>query len=278
MGHRTETITTPLGHRITFIADDYIGGRIRKYGLYEYTALQFLLPLLVRMGSPVVLDIGANIGNHALAFSHHAKAVYAFEPIPEIFQLLKENITQNGLDHVHALNRALSDDTGDATIYINRAGNLGSSSLYQRNNQSESQTIRRQRGDDALAELGLDTVDFIKLDVEGHELNVIQGLEGTLGRCRPLVLMEWNEEEATRRINEAAVFDDLFSGYEFFVLGNNRDLEYWAGRRLPRLRRGLSRRLMPKRSRLYAFDRTRIYKNILLVPREKLDLLPASMR
>lgn len=278
MRQRTETLTTPLGHRITFFAGDYIGERIRKYGLYEHTALQFLLPLLERMERPVVLDIGANIGNHALAFSRHAQAVYAFEPIPEIFQLLKENIAQNGLDHVHAVDRALSDGTGDAVIYVNRAGNLGSSSFYQRGHQSERQTIRRQRGDDALAELGLGRVDFIKLDVEGHELNVIQGLEATLGHCRPLVLMEWNEEEAIRRINEAAVLDDLFSDYDFFVLGNNRDLEYWAGRRLPRFRRGLSRRLMPKRSRLYAFDRTRIYKNILLVPREKLDLIPASMR
>ena len=92
----TETVTTPLGHRITFFKGDYIGERIRKHGLYEYTTLRFLVSLLARMDKPVVLDIGANIGNHTLAFSRHASAVYAFEPIAEIFRLLTDNIAQGG--------------------------------------------------------------------------------------------------------------------------------------------------------------------------------------
>ncbi len=277
MHHNTETVTTPLGHRITFFKGDYIGERIRRHGLYEYTTLRFLVSLLARMNRPVVLDIGANIGNHTLAFSRHAGAVYAFEPIDEIFQLLHANIAQNGLDHVHAVHTALSDQGGEALIHINRAGNIGSSSLHQRYDRSETQLVQRMRGDEALERLGVKSVDFIKLDVEGHELDVIRGLSRTLSGCRPLILMEWNDEEATHRINEAALFDNLLADYEVFVLGNNRDPEFWEGRRWWMIRRGLSRRLLPKRTRLYAFDPRRIYKNILIVPREKLPLLPRAV-
>ena len=274
MAQQTETVTTPFGHRIAFFANDYIGRSIRKHGLYERTTLRFIVSILARMGSPVVIDAGANIGNHTLAFAVHARAVYAFEPLREIFLLLEQNVARNHLDNVHLVNRALSDHSGSAVLHVNRHGNIGTSSLYHRADRSEEQEIECITGDEALALHGVERVDFIKLDVEGHELNVIRGLERTLRRSRPVLLMEWNDEGLARRINQANLFSGLFEDYDVFVLGNNRDPEYWEGRVLGRLRRGLTRRLLPKRPRLYSFDSRRIYKNILLVPREKLSSIP----
>ncbi|MFZ9585699.1 MAG: hypothetical protein ACO280_12205, partial [Pseudohongiellaceae bacterium] len=66
---QTRTLTTSLGHVMTVFKDDYIGDKILKQGLYERENLALLLDLLGKIENPVVLDIGANIGNHALAFS-----------------------------------------------------------------------------------------------------------------------------------------------------------------------------------------------------------------
>lgn len=274
MNVATETATTLYGHRITFFKDDYIGRKIRQQGIYEQSVLRFLVPLLERMKGPVVLDIGANIGNHTLALSTSSSAIYAFEPTPEIFRLLSENIAQNNLAGVRAINKGLSDHNGQASIHIHRSGNLGATSLYQRAEGTEEMTVDLVRGDDIVAELGIEQVDFIKLDVEGHEPNVLNGLAGTLARCRPLIMMEWNDEETASRIVAEKLFGKLFADYDCFVLGNNRDPAYWEGRILARVRRRLTRWFLPKRTRLYRFDPARVYKNILLVPAEKRGWIP----
>ncbi|MDZ7769101.1 MAG: hypothetical protein U5K38_08495 [Woeseiaceae bacterium] len=70
--HGTRTLSTSLGHRITVFSNDFIGKKIARVGLYEKESLEYLNALLSRMDAPVVLDIGANIGNHALAFATQA--------------------------------------------------------------------------------------------------------------------------------------------------------------------------------------------------------------
>lgn len=78
----TRTLPTSLGHRITVFSHDFIGKKIARVGLYEKESLAYLNELLARIDAPVVLDTGANIGNHALAFATQAAAVRAFEPLP----------------------------------------------------------------------------------------------------------------------------------------------------------------------------------------------------
>lgn len=265
--------TTPYGQRITFFNDDYIGRRIRETGIYEGTVLAFLIPLLQGMDNPVVLDIGANIGNHSLALAPHASRLYAFEPMPAVYNVLARNLSDNNLNHARAIHCGLSDHDGEARLHVNTEGNLGASSLEQRSGTTEPVDVNLRHGDSLMASLGVAAVDFVKLDVEGHELAVLEGLERTLCRHRPIIMMEWNDRETVERINHAGIFDRLFTDYQFFVLGNNRDRAYWHGRPFARLRRKLAR-IRTKRPVLYSFDRARVYKNILMVPREKLALLP----
>ena len=88
MNLTTETLNNCLGQSITVFTGDQIGEHIRKFGLYEKEKLLFLTAILRQLDSPVVLDIGANIGNHTLAFATVASRVFAFEPIPAIYSLL----------------------------------------------------------------------------------------------------------------------------------------------------------------------------------------------
>lgn len=131
----------------------------------------------------VFVDIGANIGNHslyALKFLN-AQKVIAFEPNPVALRILRQNISANGLCDkamIHAV--GLSDVSGCADV-VTPENNLGGTRLTARD---DGGPIRIMRGDDVL--VGED-VDFIKIDTEGLELQVLNGLRGTLAR-RPVTI------------------------------------------------------------------------------------------
>jgi FkbM family methyltransferase len=269
----TRTCTNLFGQRVTVFCNDHVGDKIASQGLYEKENLELLLRLLRSIPQPVVLDIGANIGNHTLAFATVASQVHAFEPIPRIHALLRLNVEQNQLANVALHAVALSDSEGEATIHMVTDGNYGASSFDQRSGVSEAVTVSRRRGDALLAELGVDKVDFIKIDVEAHEVYVLRGLMNTLQNQRPFITMEWNDPLTIERLNGSAELQFLMENYRVLVLGSSWDRAWWAGKPLAFLRRKLARMFGTRRAVLYPFEPTRLYKNLLLIPRERLALL-----
>jgi FkbM family methyltransferase len=271
--NNTQTCTNLFGQRVTVFRNDHVGDKIVSQGLYEKENLELLLRLLRTLAQPVVLDIGANIGNHTLAFATVASHVHAFEPIPCIHALLRQNVEQNALVNVtlHAL--ALSDSDGAATIHMVTDGNYGASSFDQRSAQTEAVSVQRRRGDALLAELGVDRVDFIKIDVEAHEVYVLRGLMDMLQRQRPFITMEWNDPLTIERLRGSAELQFLTDHYRILVLGSSWDRAWWAGKPLALLRRKLAKLLGTRRAVLYPFDPTRLYKNLLLIPKERLAVL-----
>ena len=199
----TRTLHTRLGHRITAFCNDHVGDKIALHGLYEPENLELLLDLLGKIKAAVVLDIGANIGNHTLAFATRAASVHAFEPIPTIYQLLHDNVAANGLAHVHTHPVALSDTAGTATIYMVKQGNFGASSFDQRADGVEPVEVNKQTGDEFVRQHGLGRIDFIKIDVEAHEVYVLRGLMETLRRDLPWLTMEWNDLLTIERLNHS---------------------------------------------------------------------------
>lgn len=269
----THTCTNLFGQRVTVFRNDHVGDKIASQGLYEKENLELLLRLLSMLSQPVVLDIGANIGNHTLAFATVASRVHAFEPIPRIHALLRQNVEQNALPDVTLHAVALSDSDGEATIHMVTDGNYGASSFDQRAGVSEAVTVQRRRGDALLAELGVGKVDFIKIDVEAHEVYVLRGLMDTLQRQRPFITMEWNDPLTIERLHGSPELQFLSDHYRILVLGSSWDRAWWAGRPLAFLRRKLTRLFGTRRAVLYPFEPSRLYKNLLLIPRERLDLL-----
>lgn len=138
------------------------------------------------MGS-VFCDIGANIGNHtlfALKFLRAARAIL-FEPNPEAIEILRSNLVLNGVidrcDLSH-LGKGLSDQPADGFFISATRKNLGGGRL-----SPGGGVIAVIRGDDALAG---DQVDFLKIDVEGMEMQALAGLTRTIQRCRPTIFVE----------------------------------------------------------------------------------------
>lgn len=271
----TALVTTNLGHRMTVFRNDHVGDKIMRHGLYEKENLELLLKLLAQLPQAVVLDIGANIGNHTLAFATRAQTVHAFEPIPYLCEVLKENVARNALVHVQVHNVALSDHGGTATINMVSAGNYGASSFDRRTEGTTPVTVKLATGDDFVATHGIARVDFVKIDVEAHEVFVLRGLMATLRRDLPFITMEWNDPLTIERLRGSEELQFLQQHYVIHVLGSNYDRAWWAGKPFAFIRRKLTRLLHPRRAVLYAFDPGRLYKNLLLVPKGREQVLAA---
>lgn len=263
----TFSTTSLFGHRITAFNNDHIGKKIRKTGLYEKENIEFCLDLLRQLADPVVMDIGANIGNHALAFSTVAACVHAFEPLPPIFDILVQNIRQNQLANILAHPLALSDENGESIIHMVSDRNIGASSFEKPPHlSSQALSVTKRRGDDIVNELELERIDLLKIDVESHEAFVLTGLEQSIRRFRPLIIMEWNDPATVNRLRDSVIMDWFEQNYHTYVICKSSERIYWEGTRFPALRRALARLLGSLKVGLRPFDPARVHKNILMVP------------
>lgn len=271
----TALVTTSLGHRMTVFRNDHVGDKIARNGLYEKENLSLLLKLLEQLPRPTVLDIGANIGNHTLAFATRAHAVHAFEPIPYLYAVLSDNVQRNALAQVHTHNLALSDHAGSATINMVNAGNYGASSFDKRTEGTTPVDVTLTTGDAFVMAHDIVRVDFVKIDVEAHEVFVLRGLMQTLQRDLPFITMEWNDPLTIERLRGSPELQFLQQHYVIRVLGSNYDRGWWAGKPLAFVRRKLTRLLHPRRAVLYDFNPDQLYKNLLLVPKGRESIVQA---
>ena len=129
----------------------------------------------------VVVDIGANIGYYTLLFSKlvgKKGKVFAFEPEPVNFQLLKKNVEINGCQNIILENKIVSNKNGKAKLYISEQG-PGKHKIYPTQNDEENLIfVDSVKLDDYFKDLDIiKNISFIKIDVEGSELGVIKGME-----------------------------------------------------------------------------------------------------
>ncbi len=166
-----------------------VQGRHRVGKFYERADLDRLADY-IKNGAHVV-DIGANVGNHAMYFATFmgAARVIVIEPNPQAIEALTANVEANGLQDLidmSALGIGLSDQSEAGYKIKRQGGNLGATRL-----KKGAGKISVHRGDDLLGE---DRVDLIKIDVEGMEMRVLAGLEQTIATQRPALFVEVDAE------------------------------------------------------------------------------------
>jgi len=189
--------------------DQYVGRSFREYGQFSQGEVQ-LFTHFVKPGD-VVLDIGANIGAHTLPLAQltgEGGVVVAFEPQPILHQILSANLIMNSVPNALTYAMALGSQPGTC-IFPNLdywvLNNFGGISMDM---TTEGDTVPVG----TLDAFNLDRVDFIKIDVEGHESEVLQGAAATLERCRPILYVE-ND----RKDKSAKLIQDLFDlGYRLW--------------------------------------------------------------
>jgi FkbM family methyltransferase len=144
------------------------------------------------------IDVGANIGITATIAGLLVSPglVLALEPVPEAFAYLSENISNSGLTNVQCFNMAAASTEGEVNLVFhpghNFAAFVGYDDVLDRYTGYAETTIRAVSLDQLVQEQGLDHVDFIKIDVEGYELEVLRGATRLLEEFHPVVFLEAN--------------------------------------------------------------------------------------
>jgi FkbM family methyltransferase len=200
-GYET-TIRFDRGQQIVLQLDDWIPFQIFLTGTYAIEEAQTrYFRRLVRPGM-VVVDVGANIGYYTLQAASRVGSsgrVHAFEPVAATYARLVRNIRLNGLANVVALQSAVGSRRGRERIFLADGSNTASSRLSgpPPNPTGRTEDVEIGTLDDYVAGRRIPRVDIVKIDVEGHELAVLQGMERLLVHGAPLVLLEVVEDAAS---------------------------------------------------------------------------------
>ena len=184
----------PLPFGAWFLArNDYVGGA-EMHGGFEPGERAFVCRFL-RAGM-TALDIGAHHGLYTLLASKlvgPSGRVFAFEPSPRERNALRWNVGLNRCKNVAIEDLALGNEEGKSSLYVVDGHETGCNSLRPPAlpGATSAVAVRVSSLDEWLGTHKVKTVDFIKLDVEGGELSVLQGAERLLeGRPRPVILAE----------------------------------------------------------------------------------------
>ena len=202
---RFQAIQSRYG-RIWFFANDTgaVSRSLARYGEWAGNELGFVRQFIAP-GS-VVLDVGAYIGTHTLAFAEFVGAegqVIAFEAQPETYRLLERNVADNHLTNVLSHPIAVGDTVGTVAIPlidVESAGSFGSASYRAQLMAPAAVPVPHPEGEAGFENVAVGTIDalelercaVIKIDTEGTESAVIRGAAATIARLSPVIYAECN--------------------------------------------------------------------------------------
>ncbi|MEB3276086.1 MAG: protein arginine N-methyltransferase [Cyanobacteriota bacterium] len=182
--------------------DRYIGRSLIQSGTWCEHEIELLRQLLQE--GDVVVEAGANYGAHTLALARivgPGGQVHAFEPQRPVYQALTGSIALNSLTNVHTYNQALGSSSGLIQVprlCFETEDNFGGLRLVtnpEEPSQPNGPSGHELVGLICIDSLGLQACHLIKADVEGMELDVLQGAEHTIERHRPLLYLENHNDE-----------------------------------------------------------------------------------
>lgn len=167
--------------------------------------------------SKVIFDVGANTGVYALtaaAINASAKII-ALEPVQRVFKMLEENIRLNNFS-ITAVEKAASNKNGEDIIFDPGSENVYSVTVGRNIHSSDTTVVETRiqtvRLDTLAKDLGLGKVDLLKIDVETHEPEVLEGMGALLEKSKPVMLVEILTPEVAQKVQSIV----KNHGYLFF--------------------------------------------------------------
>ena len=168
--------------------DQTISPTLWRWGIWEPNETHWFIRSL-RPGD-VVVDVGANIGYYTLLGARlvgDAGRVYAFEPDPAAFAILERNVRLNGLENVVLEQKAVSNEAGSIQLFL-AATNKGDHRIYDVEGEERQAIDVEAVALDAYFEGVEDAVDFVKVDAQGAEGVILDGMLGLIGKSDDLVM------------------------------------------------------------------------------------------
>jgi FkbM family methyltransferase len=186
----------------------------------EYKFLEDKMPKLTN--ASIVFDVGANIGDYAAKMHSYNNTlqIYCFEPVPDTYLKLKERVSIN--KNIILNNTAMSDNVGSVKMFeYKKYGGINSIENHGELMSSATKVINVELNtiDNYCDQHGIDKINFLKIDVEGHELNVIRGAEEMI-RNKSINILQFEYNYLWRNTNNTleGVMKILSVNYDIYRL------------------------------------------------------------
>jgi len=195
---------------------------------YEKNIIHWVSVISAIIGKPVIYDVGANYGYFILKFSSVAAFIYAFEPVTNTYNVLKQNVERNSIRNAKIFQCGLYNKFVSSKIQLYTSS--GNNSVFNRTlpvnhplKRVGEENIELVRLDDFVEQEKLAPPDLIKIDVEGCELFVLEGARRVIKRYRPFIVMEYSESTSSDAgYHVEALLEELGSyGYHIYGLSDD---------------------------------------------------------
>ena len=228
-----QVVMTTKSDQISLTVDlrDHRTAPIEALNFNQYEPIESAFVRKIAPHIDCMLDIGANIGWYSLLVSsiNHKSSIYAFEPIPGTFERLEQNCNLNNAYNISCLNYGFSSSIGSFPFYFYPEGS-GNASMRNLADRKDAEVIECKLST-------LDTFshqlpsnarcDFIKCDVEGNELFVLQGGLDFLSKHKPILFVEllrkWSAPFGYHPNDVLSLLRNI--GYSVYVLTADSTLE-----------------------------------------------------
>jgi FkbM family methyltransferase len=183
-----------LQGRVFLYANDFITKCLQSNPVWEPHVLRVIDQCVTPQS--VAMDIGAHLGLHTIYLAQRSHSVYAFELVPETYRLLKINVKMNQLKNVYMSNVGLSaTSVSKHTIYLPSQEGFSNTGCARLDalvgiDKPVPTSVQLMSLDDWEERHPLTRLDFIKIDVEGHEQEVLAGAKRVLSKFKPTIVME----------------------------------------------------------------------------------------
>lgn len=159
-----------------------------------------ILPSILKKNS-IIFDLGANVGYYSAIFSFYSPKgiVYAFEPSYKNFNFLKLNV--KSYSNIYLYDNAVSNFTGEKQDIIHSIWNV----------ETEERLFKFIKIDDFIVQNKIHNIDLIKIDIDGYELEALQGMKNILKKFNPYFLIEINHAANTRNVSEQQIVNYMKS-------------------------------------------------------------------
>lgn len=196
--------------------NDSIDWHVYFFREYETGYIRFLEKLAKQFTNTVFWDIGANVGHHTLFLARSCAQIHAFEPNPVTYEKLQQKISDNNLQNVHTYTFGLGNTNETLSFYVPTVNNSGTASFEDRSGWGHQKITAQVRiGDEVATELRLEQLDLVKIDVEGFEKDVFEGLRETMNKFRPMIFFELENNTMKKVGSEQGLFSLFPENYRF---------------------------------------------------------------
>lgn len=204
------------------------GDDVYNLGFYESGTLKFI-DLILKNSQSTFIDIGANIGLmtlHAANSLNNKGLVVAFEPVQFFFDKLNANVRLNGFENVKVIKKGIGSIATHIPIYLD--GGCPSVLSTYRDANGSIELIEIATLDKIVEEEKLNNIEFIKIDVEGFEFDVLKGAKNTITKHKPVLCIEYIKKITDDQFNARILIEflrNLNPEYRFFQFKDTSRVE-----------------------------------------------------